>query len=187
MFFKKSHNDEPGELDRAMAELHKGSLDAFKILYEKYNRKVYRFCLRILEDQALAEDAFQETFIKVYEHRKDFRGENFQSWLFTIARHTCLNFIRAKKTHDSIDDDFQASYEISHTDFGMKDFIKNAVGKLPLALREALILREYEECSYQEIAEILSIDLSLAKVRVHRARLLLKKLLKPIEKEYYES
>ena len=56
-----------------------------------------------------------------------------------------------------------------------------------LALREALILREYEECSYQEIAEILSIDLSLAKVRVHRARLLLKKLLKPIEKEYYES
>jgi RNA polymerase sigma-70 factor (ECF subfamily) len=57
---------------------------------------------------------------------------------------------------------------------------------LPVSLREAIILREYQECSYQEIAEIVGIDLSLAKVRVHRARLILRKTLEPIAKEIYE-
>ena len=59
-------------------------------------------------DEQAAEDVFQETFIKVFEHRKDFRGKNFAAWLFTIARHTCLNHIRSKKEYESFDEVFHS-------------------------------------------------------------------------------
>lgn len=180
-------NNESVELRDAMEELRQGSAEAFKILYGKYNRKVYRFCFRMLGDSMLAEDAYQETFIKVYEHRKEFLGKNFSSWLFTIARRTCLNLMRSRKEYESFDEFvFPASYE-NNSDIGMKDFIDQAISSLPLPLREALILREYEECSYQDIAEILGIQLSLAKVRVYRAREILRKLLAPIKQELHES
>jgi RNA polymerase sigma-70 factor (ECF subfamily) len=170
-----------------MEELRRGSAEAFKILYKKYNRKVYRFCLRMLGDSMLADDAFQETFIKVYEHRKDFRGKNFSAWLFTIARRTCLNIIRTRKDHESFDEFFYKPAKQRQSDVGMKDVIDEAIATLPVPLREALILREYEECTYQEIADISGIQLSLAKVRVHRAREILRKLLAPIKQELHES
>ncbi len=187
MFGRKKNIADDEQIRQAEEQLRKGSAEAFRILYDKHNRKVYRFCLRMLGEVELAEDAFQETFIRVYEHRKDFRGKNYTAWLFTIARHTCLNMIRAKKTHETFDETFHAKKSPKVSDVGAKDYIQRAMSMLPVALREALILREYEECSYKEIAEILDIDLSLAKVRVHRARLQLRKMLKPLVKEMYES
>ena len=184
--FKFNFQREPVEnIENAIADLKRGSAEAFHILYGKYNQKVYRFCLRLLGDRALAEDAFQETFIKVFEHRNEFRGSNFSSWLFTIARNTCLNYIRGRHDYESLEEAFDSPAVQNETDVGMKEFIGRAIEKLPLALREALLLREYEECTYKEIAEILDIDISLAKVRVHRARLILRQLLKPLVKEYY--
>ncbi|MGE5479589.1 MAG: RNA polymerase sigma factor [Chloroflexota bacterium] len=188
--FTKKPNKEINESDiaEAIVQLKAGSAEAFHLLYRQYNQKVYRFCLRMLGDEAAAKDAFQETFIKVYENRKNFRGENFAAWLFTIARHTCLNHIRARKKHDTFDEIYHGSMKApSESDVGMKQYIDKAVSMLPEALREALILREYEEYSYQEIADILGIELSLAKVRVFRARTLLRKLLKPLVREINES
>ncbi len=187
MFSKKQHITQEQDLQKVFDELRKGSAEAFKILYAKYQQKIYRFCLRMLVDADTARDAFQETFIKVYEHRREFRGNNFSSWVYTIARHTCLNIIRTRKEYDELNDEMNYSYNAEYTDVGMKNEIEKAIATLPVAMREALVLREYEECSYQEIAEILAIDISLAKVRVHRARLLLRKLLTPLVKEYYES
>jgi RNA polymerase sigma-70 factor, ECF subfamily len=185
MFGKKSNSDK--EIKKAIKDLRKGSAEAFKILFEKYRTRVYRFCLRMLGDPDQAQDAFQETFIRVYDHRMDFRGSNFSAWLFTIARHTCLNYIRNRKDHEQYDEVF---HEVGHereTDVFLKDCIAKAVSTLPVTYREAILLREYEECSYQEIADILDIDISLAKVRVHRARVILRKLLAPIKQEIYES
>ena len=187
MFGKRANRVNDDELKQAVKDLKKGSAEAFQILYAKYNNKVYRFCLRMLGDEAQAKDAFQETFIRVYEHRKDFHGKNFAAWLFTIARHTCLNFIRARKDHDSFDEVFHGKKTERQSDIGMKEYIESAIQMLPPAMREAIILREYEELTYQEISDVLGIDLSLAKVRVHRGRVLLRKLLKPLRKELYES
>lgn len=187
MFKKKRNIADDDDLNRASENLKQGGAEAFHILYNNYQQKVYRFCLRMLGDPDAARDAFQETFIKVFEHRKDFRGSNFAAWLFTIARHTCLNSIRSKKEHEVFDEVYHSSGSGSESDIGMKEFIQQSISQLPVALREALLLREYEECSYQEIAVILGIDLSLAKVRVHRARLLLQKLLQPLVKEINEK
>ncbi len=187
MLGSKTNKVSDKELQRAVKELKQGSAEAFQILYNKYHNKVYRFCLRMLDDEAAAKDAFQETFIRVYEHRKEFHGKNFSAWLFTIARHTCLNHIRARREHETFDEVFHGSKNERVTDIGLKDSLDKAIATLPPAMREALVLREYEECSYQEIADILGIDLSLAKVRVYRARIILRKILKPIRKEINES
>lgn len=140
----------------------------------------------MIGDSKLAEDAFQETFIKLFEHKKDFRGVNFSAWLYAIARNTCLNLIRSRKNYEQYDALKNFPIQEKSTDYFTKKYIQDAVMSLPISLREAIILREYQECSYQEIAEIVGIDLSLAKVRVHRARLILRKTLEPIAKEIYE-
>jgi RNA polymerase sigma-70 factor, ECF subfamily len=189
MFNKKQYMAAEDEIEQAAKDLRKGSAEAFHMLYKRYKQKVYRFCLRMLGDEDSANDAFQETFIKVFEHSRDFRGSNFAAWLFTIARHTCLNVIRTKKENEIFNEDYHFDFNQSerNEDLGIKDVIQRAISILPVPLREALILREYEEYSYQEIAEILAIDLSLAKVRVHRARIILRKLLTPLKQELYES
>ncbi|OGV24893.1 MAG: hypothetical protein A2475_16080 [Ignavibacteria bacterium RIFOXYC2_FULL_35_21] len=176
---------QPERLQQAFEDLRKGSAEAFHLLYERYNKKVYRFCLRMLGDEDAAKDTFQEIFIKVFEHRREFRGNNFQAWLFTIARHTCLNSIRTRKEHEEFDEVIHFSARRNESDVGLKDCIEKAIAVLPVQLREALLLREYEECSYQEIADILNIDLSLAKVRVFRAREIMRKLLTPLKEELY--
>lgn len=186
MFFKKLHKAPEMTEESASLELIKGSVEAFNFLYERYHTKVYWFCLRMLGDVESTKDAFQEVFVKVYEKRKEFRGENFTAWLFTIARHICLNIIRTRKEFVELDEHTQTTDHLRESDIGMKDFIENALQKLPIVYREVLVLREYEECSYQEIADILGIEVANAKVRVHRARTLMRKILTPIAKEYYE-
>jgi RNA polymerase sigma-70 factor (ECF subfamily) len=185
--FGNKHRVEEKEIQKAVEQLNKGSAEAFHILYEKYRNNIYKFCLRMLNEVELAEDAFQETFIKIYEHRNEFKGENFTAWAFRIARNTCLNYLRAKKEFISFNDELYEPIDPLKEDVALSDFIKNAIAQLPVPLREALILREYDELSYQEIANILNIDLSLAKIRVHRSRLILRKILEPLKKEIYES
>jgi RNA polymerase sigma-70 factor, ECF subfamily len=189
MFFKKSKiSGSAAEMteETASKELKNGSRAAFDFLYECYGRKVYVFCLRMLGDEEVAKDVFQETFVKIFEKRKEFHGENFPAWAFTIARHACLNAIRSKRSFDEIDENDRICDNLNNEDVQMREFIEQSLQKLPVAYREVLVLREYQECSYQEIAEILGIELANVKIRVHRARTLMRKLLTPIAKEYYE-
>jgi RNA polymerase sigma-70 factor (ECF subfamily) len=188
MLLRKSNRENnEEEMPDAAEKLRNGSAEAFKILYNFYSQKVYRYCLRFLGDSALAEDAFQESFIRVYENRENFHGDNFGAWLYTISRNTCMNYLRVKKEHDEFNEVFHGHETHELSDSSIKENIDKAISQLPDALREAFLLREYEEMSYQEISEILNIDLSLAKVRVYRARIILRKLLKPLVKELNES
>ncbi|MBL7999878.1 MAG: RNA polymerase sigma factor [Candidatus Kapabacteria bacterium] len=181
-----NHND-PHEEIRAMAEgFRTGSEEAFQWLYKYFSRNVYRFCLRMVGNEQSAKDAYQETFLRCIEHRAEFRGENFPAWLFTIARRVCLNAIRARRQFDEFDEVEHGVIEINEQDVYMQMHIQKALDSLPVVFKEALILREYDGLSYQEIADVLKIDLSLAKVRVHRARLIIRKILTPIIQERYE-
>jgi RNA polymerase sigma-70 factor (ECF subfamily) len=192
-FEKLNNNNQNFEIIENIEALKKGSAEAFHFLYQKYNKNVYRFCVRMLNDEDLAQDAFQETFLKVFENRTNIKGNNFAAWLYTIARHICFNILRQRKdfkNFDEFDDNLNpSSYsdETSNDDYGIKIAVDEAIAALPVSLREAILLREYEECSYNEIASIVGIDVSLAKVRVFRARVLLKKMLNSIAKEINES
>jgi RNA polymerase sigma-70 factor, ECF subfamily len=161
-----------------IASFRMGDARAFDSLYALYQSRIYRFCRRMMADDVLAKDAFQETFIKMYEHRAELRGENITSWLFAIARRVCLNMLRSRRVdHDAFDESFHAHAQAADGDVVLRERIEAALQRLPLTLREALVLREYEGHSYNEIAAIVGIDLSLAKVRVYRARLLMRKYL----------
>lgn len=187
MWFKKQNIINEEEILDAATKMKEGSAEAFKILYDAYGQKVYRYCLRLLGDTEVANDCFQETFAKIYENRALFKGNSFGAWIFRIAHNNCMNHLRTKKHTEEIQDVFFASGNIEADDFGLKKEIKSALQKLPESLKEAIILREYQELSYAEIAEVLAIDVSLAKVRVFRARTQLKSLLKPLMKELNES
>lgn len=187
MWFKKQNKINEDEILNAVTKFKGGSAEAFKILYDVYGQKVYRYCLRLLSDPDLANDCFQETFVKVYENRQSFKGISFPAWLFRIAHNTCMSSLRNRKNTEEIQDVYFVNDNFGNDDFALKREIKNAIDKLPKALKEAILLREYEDLSYNEIAEVLSIDVSLAKVRVFRARVQLKSLLKPLIKELNES
>jgi RNA polymerase sigma-70 factor (ECF subfamily) len=185
MFNSKKY-DQDIELNEIAENLRKGSAEAFQILYHKYHNKVYRYCLRMLGSEALAKDAFQETFAKVYEKRESFNGNNFAGWLFTIARNTCYNSMRTNKVHSEFDESFYSQKSNNSVDYGLRKALEQAINSLPASLKEAFILREYDDFAYNEIATMLNIDLSLAKIRVFRARKQLRLILEPIMKELNE-
>lgn len=184
-FDKKNITKE--EINEIAKLFSKGDVDAFNFLYKLYSKKVYRFCLRMLENIDVAKDAFQETFVRIYEYRASYNGQNFECWLYTTARNTCINHIRRRKSTISIDNIEVAFLPKRHLDIGIKEHIEEKLNHLPIALKEAFILRDMEDLTYEQIASILQIDLSLVKVRVHRARLKLKELLKPLLKEINEA
>lgn len=176
----------PLDLHERVMRFCEGDVESFQVLYRHYAKNILRFCMRMLNDSSAAQDALQETFIRVYEHRMECRGDNFNAWVYTIARRVCYNAIRSRRSHDEFNEEFHLYQKQQISDFGIQKVIQDALAQLPFVLKEALILREYEGYSYQEIADIIGSDLSLAKVRVHRARLLLRKLLAPVMEEQYD-
>ena len=186
MAFSAHHNNDEELIRKAAEQFRQGDALAFQYLYKYFSRGIYRFCLKMLGEEAAAKDAYQETFLRVYEHRAEFRGENFPAWLYTIARRVCLNVIRSRKGNEEFDELFHSNEECTESDVFLRKHIQRALDSLPDMLKEAIVLREFEGLSYQEIAEVLHIDLSLAKVRVHRARLIVRKILTPIIQERYE-
>jgi RNA polymerase sigma-70 factor (ECF subfamily) len=184
MFFKKKNIEQEFESNSFENKFKDGSVDAFQVLFHKHNLGVYRYCAKILGDSSLAKDATQETFIKVYENRKNYTGNNFAAWLYTIAKNTCLNYQRNRKDFVEYVEGTRPNY--INEDVFLKEYIDNMIEKLPETYREVIILREYEEFSYEEIAQILDLDINLIKIRVHRARKILKKLLNPIVREINE-
>ena len=138
----------------------------FDRLVEEYQRPVLRMCFLTLRDRALAEDAAQETFLKVYRTMDAFRGEcsekNRSGW---------FRFMNRRVTPDMLPE--QAAEESDPRD----DELTAAVLRLPLKLREAVLLHHYQGLNVNETAEALGISHSSASGRLKRGREKLKKLL----------
>lgn len=158
--------------------------EAYRTLYKRYSKRLYSYCLRVVGRREIAEDAFQTIAMIIYEKRDSFTGGSFASWLFTIARHTCIKASQRQQTaiatttvleehHDVI------SAETPSSDVFMNEALQKAIVKLQPEFREALELRYMQEMSYDEIAGALGISLSLAKVRVFRAKQMLQEFMKP--------
>lgn len=184
---KGDENSDREKIIEAATKLKDGDAEAFEFLYNRFKNMIYRLCLKILGDEETAKDCFQETFLKAYEHRVDIKPETFHNWLYTIAHNTCINHLRKQKRQVKIGDMDYGYQPHSYLNIGMKEAINEKIQLLPILLREALILRDYEDLTYESIAEILKIDKNTALVRVHRARLKLKELLAPLVKELNES
>lgn len=160
---------------------------AFRYVYKSFSVKVYRFCLKVLSEREAAKDATQDTFIKIYENRKQFSGQNLKAWVYTIAKNCCITALRRKRTHIELNENIEIkSEDYIPADSSLISHIEKALNQLPFIYKEAIILREYEDYTYQEIANLLQIDISAAKLRVFRARGILRKILEPVQKEMNE-
>lgn len=147
---------------------------AFHDLYQRYAPDVYRFALWLSGDPAEADDIASETFVRAWASSGKIRTETVKAYLFTIARNLFLQGRRRQKRQVTL---AQASLETRSGPQGLVEDrlalaeVLQQLQDLPESERTALILRVQQELSYAEIARVLEISLSSAKVKVHRARL----------------
>lgn len=158
---------------------------AFKAIYDRYSPVVHAYCVKVLGYDDIAEDVFQDTFIKFYNNcTKETNHFNLQGYLLTIARNLCLNAKRDKKENISVDYlDIFYSEEQTYEQQELLDLINRTLELLDDEHREAFVLREYSGLEYTQIAEVCKITVSNAKSRVFRAKQKIKSILQPYLKE----
>jgi len=171
--------------DKLVKRAKKGDSRAFDLLVLKYQGRVAQLVSRYVNNTAEVEDVTQEAFIKAYRALPKFRGDSaFYTWLYRIAANAAKNHLVAlsrRPTTDLALDDSE-SYEVPGR---LKDnespdevimgqqleaVISQAIDALPLELKAALTLREFEGLSYDEIAEVLECPIGTVRSRIFRAR-----------------
>ena len=162
-----------------------GDGSVFGELVRKYQDKIYNLCRYMLQDMHDAEDAAQDTFIKAYRNLGAFKPDaSFYTWLYRIAVNACLDY-KKKARPEQIDDEYaldrlastDASPERLYQSKEITRSIQSALAKLPEQLRAVIVLKEIEELSYEEIAEVLHTSLGTVKSRISRARDELRRLI----------
>jgi RNA polymerase sigma-70 factor, ECF subfamily len=157
---------------------------AFNILVDRYKNRLINFVYRFVKDYDVSEDIVQETFLRVYRHRHNYKAiANFSTWIFTIAGNLAKSELRRRKRwrflsvdaanedekkfdlpDDGVQPDRAASVNI------LDRFLQKAIDALQTKYREALILRDIEGMSYKQIADITGVPVGTVKSRVNRAR-----------------
>lgn len=186
-------NDE----ERWVAAAQRGERDAFRHLVETYARPLFALSVRITRDPALAEDAVQEALFNAYRHIRDFDGRSsFKTWLHRIAVNAALEQMRRRSRHEVVgadaqidddDDDFLLDHaaeepgpdqhargaEISRS-------VENQLECMTVLERTAFVLRHVEGQSLEDIAQLLSLNISASKQAIFRAVRKLRGALQPL-------
>lgn len=173
-------------------EIKDGNIELYSELMRRYQRKILAFIYHMLKSaklELLAEDLCSETFYKAYRSLHSFRevDASFSTWLYTIARNTVLSELRKQKSaHVPLDesnlmpaappDQVPEQHVLRNERMAM---VREAINNLPEKQRSALILREYDQLEYQEIANILGQTVSSVKSLLFRARASVKSQLEP--------
>ena len=159
---------------------------AFEELYARYSTKIYTYCKRILNNDEIAEDVFQETFMKLYESAKVDRAmTNFSAFVFRIARNLCINEKHKKYNAFVPLEDFNFPIDDPNSDSREKlDLLETAMESLPKKYKEVLVLKEYLGFSYQEIADLMETTLPSVRINIYRAKHKLREMLSPYLQDY---
>ena len=186
------------ESDQELVDRAKnGDLKAFDLLVLKYQRRVFRLISRVIKNNSEVEDVAQECFIKAFRAIHQFRGDSaFYTWLYRIAVNTAKNYLfskgkrpialsELKKSEDS--DSFDMLDAVSNENpegnmagLQIAEAVNKAVKKLPDELSTAVILREMDGLSYEEIAEVMNCPIGTVRSRIFRAREAIAQELRPL-------
>lgn len=163
--------------------LQEGETSAFALLYERYRSPLYQYCFRLLHDRQLAEDATHDALLRTCSAVGSLeRAEFFRAWIFRIARNEVMQYLRRSRRNGPIDIENVWESETPFEQYEQletKDLVQQALRMLKTEYREVLILREYEQFSYAEIAAITGMTESSVKSRIFKARKALLKKLEP--------
>lgn len=159
---------------------------AFVSLYNRYKGPVYAFCLKMTLDREMAQDVMQEAFLRVYENRdRLLHTRSFKAWLFTIARNQCLNQLRRSNRQVPLEEKELPAPGLQTPASEMEKseqirLVNHFLGQLKPGYREVIILREYQNLSYEEIAAVTRSTLSAVKSRLFKARRKLAEGMEPV-------
>jgi RNA polymerase sigma-70 factor (ECF subfamily) len=173
-----------------------GSEAAFRVLVQRYRVRIMNLVCRFINDRDRAEEISQEVFLRVYRNRERYRKSGkFSTWIFTIAVNLTKNEIRSRVRHkgtfslDATDEEsggqglsFPDLKPLPDEDLGAREIqqkVAEALGKIPARYREAVVLRDVEGLSYEEVGQILRIPGGTVRSRINRARLMLRERLRP--------
>ena len=180
-----------------VARVQQGDKQAFDLLVLKYQRKIQRLLSRMIRDQSDIDDVMQEAFIKAYRALPQFRGDSaFYTWLYRIAINTARNWMSSQgrrpsapglnqaedgETFNEIDnltdnntpESALASQEIAST-------VNSVIEQLPSELQTAIVLREIDGLSYEEIAQMMNCPIGTVRSRIFRAREAIATKLRPL-------
>ncbi len=192
-----SHNKYSEQLDEDLVlRVQQGDKSAFDLLVIKYQHKIVQLVNRYIKDPSEAQDVAQEAFIKAYRALGNFRGDSaFYTWLYRIAINTAKNYLvsRSRRSSDyQVDVQDAEAVENAPQLQGMEtperlllnqeiiDTIKTAIDKLPEEMRIAIMLREFEGMSYEEIAQAMDCPVGTVRSRIFRAREAIDNKLNPL-------
>ena len=187
-------NPSPVDLVRLCQQTLPDDTRAFEVIVARYKKKVFLTAYRLLDNREEAEDYAQEVFLKIYRSIKNLNEpETFEAWLHRITVNTCLNALEKRKRTPNIKIYLDADIETQGFDIPSKlnaektfeaqeirNCLEKALAKLEPTGRNAIVLRDIEEMSYEEIAASLKVGLSAVKMRIHRARLAVRDLIEKI-------
>ncbi len=193
--------------DEALMALfqQEGSEAAYTVLVRRYKSPITNFLYRFVGNYDDALDLAQETFIRLYRYKHAYRSaQRFSTWLYTIATNVARTFYQQRQRRATVsfsalspdEEGEQHEWEIPDSSY-MPDTrvdstylaqrIQRALMQLPAVFREAIVLREIMELSYEEIAEVMQTELGTVKSRINRARQRLQELLRDVYEELYGS
>lgn len=177
-----------------LASLRAGSQEAFHQLFEMYSHRMFRLAAGILGNDQEAEDVVQDTFLRFFERLDKFKGRSqVGTWLYRVVHNLSIDRLRRRKPTVDWDDaataesapllmpaifaDWSRAPESLLERSEIKAQLGKAIAALPVILRSVFVLRDIEDLSTSETAEILGISAGAVKVRLHRARLFLRERL----------
>ncbi|MCM0035987.1 MAG: RNA polymerase sigma factor RpoE [Burkholderiaceae bacterium] len=189
-----SERDVDAEL---VARVQRGDKQAFDLLVLKYQRKIMRLLSRMIRDPGEIEDVAQEAFIKAYRALPQFRGDSaFYTWLYRIAINTARNWLAQNnrrpstpsaqenedgETFDATDNLTDSSNpESEMASRQIADTVNKAMNDLPEDLRNAIVMREIDGMSYEDIAESMNCPIGTVRSRIFRAREAIATRLRPL-------
>ncbi len=156
-------------------------MDAFGELVEMYQQPLYSFIYRYIHDRDTVLDLVHDVFLKVWRYRDHYREDGkLIVWLYTIAQNIVRNHVKKHNRTVEIDDSFAADNNVAAEaeENDLVDRIKAILEEIPEVYRRPVIMRDVEELSYLEIAEVMGISEGTVKSRISRGREMIRQLMK---------
>ncbi|HLP16711.1 MAG TPA: sigma-70 family RNA polymerase sigma factor [Bacteroidota bacterium] len=166
-----------------LEQLRRGDTIGLSHLYTRYRERLQRYCTGLLKDRDVAEDVVQNVFLKLHTGQDSIRnGQALERWLFTVARNEAYTFLVRKKPLP-LDESIIWEGDSPEDELMLKqrhEIVDAVVQRLHVAYREVIMLRIYEQLSYEEIAEITGTTIPSVKSRLFKARKALINQLQPV-------
>lgn len=176
--------------EKLILRFQEGDINAYNELVKRYKDRLFNFVLRYFNNAEQAEDVVQDTLIKLYTHASYYKNiAKFSTWIFTIAKNNALTELRKnkRKQTDSLWTEDGKVIDINSKEESLESKVQNEIAidqlnkfldEIPENFRMAVVLRDFQELSYEEISTILEIPIGTIKSRINRGRIQLAKKMK---------